>query len=533
MNQLESYFDDLKSSDPSVRYFALAEIDGNQLSSEQIRFLKELSETETEPGVSFYVQKILKRAEQTSQKSNSIIEIEPLLTNLEGNEIKLSLALESVKRSNATAVLELLRSKFWTTLPPKVLPSVLKFMKRFGTIQDSDSIESFCMSNEPRIIGAAMEALERIDPQRLKKFIVPLLLNPNFSVRSRAVRVLHRWDPNEALRHFESMLFSVTAAEKHAALFQSFFFNFTEIESLLLKFMAIEEDENFIKKVGLLFIANPSRSSPAKLLEAREASVGKKYELIHQILLGVLSSLLKAGLAQASPENMLLSLEQQFKRKKAQLSLERYSLGLKSSDPNSRLKAAAKICEIMRAGVPEARDLIKNFLEKEKNQAITDRIKIYLKKLFPPTQKDIRSFFQLSQEDRERVLSSMDEANFAALKNLIFEKFTELENKEKVLWITAVGQFGSKSESFFLQNCFKATDDEVLAATIDSLMKVDSEALLPFLPQLIKHNSDEVAITALRVFSLFDKRQAISFVETMINSISSNQRRRADRKSVV
>jgi len=43
----------------------------------------------------------------------------------------------------------------------------------------------------------------------------------------------------------------------------------------------------------------------------------------------------------------------------------------------------------------------------------------------------------------------------------------------------------------------------------------------------MKKNSDEIKIAAVRVFSIFDKRQALSFVETMINSIKSEQRRQA------
>jgi HEAT repeat protein len=532
MDPVKDFFADLRSPDPSIRFSVLSRIEDLAWTDDQITEFKKMIFQETNPGIRFHMQKILARLQKTGRYKATASEIEALLSQPDRDEIALALMLESVKKSDALLVAMALRNANWPSFSQQLLPSVLKFLKKSGSFEDASEIEQLCRHHDPRVLSAAVEALEKISPERLKDLIVPLLVNPNFGIRSRAVRILHRWDPNEALRHFEYMLFSDSTSEKQAALFHSFFFPFEDIELLLLKFIGMENDPELIYKAGLIFRANPTRHSPSRLLEARQASAGEKFNQINNILNGVLDSLCMAGIVKATPEQMLEMLENHFKQKQAKLIIERYSLGLKSGDAEVRFKSAIKLCDLVRHGIVEAKELLKNFLGKEKDQRVKTKIQEYLNSLFPQThsqkqEQKTKSYADLTSDERINYLNSLSADEFKKFEKKLQDIFYKVDVDEKVAIIKLIQRHGDTDCIIFLQNCLKSDNPEVLTGTIEALTSIEPDSLIPYLPQLIKNNNDEVRLAALRVFSLFDKKQALSLVEKMLESVKPDQRKKA------
>ncbi|GAB4267118.1 MAG: hypothetical protein Kow0029_01390 [Candidatus Rifleibacteriota bacterium] len=526
MDPVKDFFADLKSPDPSIRFSVLSRIEDLAWDEQQRSALKKLISEETDPGIRFHMQKVLARLESKETSKASAADIEKLLKNPERDEITLALMLESVKSADAALVIDYLREARWTSFSPQLLPSVLKFLKKYGSFEDSADIERLCRHHDPRVLSSAIEALEKISPDRLKDLIVPLLVNPNFGIRSRAVRLLHQWDPNEALRHFEAMLFSPVESEKQAALFHAFFFPFKQIETLMLRFISVEKDAELITKAGLLFMANPNGQSPARLLEARQASTGEKFNLIDGILKGVLTSLYQAKIVNATPEKMLEILENHFREKRIKLYIERYSLGLKSGAVETRFKSAIKLCDLIRYDIEEAKEIVSNFLKKEKNEELKAKVLQYFAGCLPgktyakekvPDKFDADSFHDH--------LINVNQESFPQIIKLAEQNFKDLAPQDQVLAIKAIEQFGNKANSQLPAKLLKSENAELLTAAIDCLSKIDPDQLLPYLPQLIKHNSDEVRESAIKVFSMFDKEQAIALVEKMLFSVQPVQRR--------
>ncbi len=528
MDPVKEFFADLKSPDPSIRFSVLSRIEDLAWDEQQQAALRKLIDDEKDPGIRFHMQKVLARLDQSDKDFATASEIDALLRQDTRDELALALMLESVKRADAHLITSSLRRVGWQNFSSQLLPSVLKFLKKFGSFEDSPAIEMLCRHHDPRVLSAAIEALEKIAPDSLKALIVPLLVNPNFGIRSRAVRLLHRWDPNEALRHFESMLFSQIESEKQSALFHAFFFPFDQIEKLLLRFISVEKDAELIKKAGLLFMANPHGQSPARLLEVRQACVGEKFKLIDGILKGVLTSLYQARIVQATPEQMMEILENHYRQKRLKLFVERYSISLHSEDVELRFKAAVKLCDLVRYRVPEAVATIEAYLKGEENSELKNRVSEYLKGC-RPADETVQMPIPAAVEEKKPadLLNSIDAENFARVFTYAQSNFKDLSVDHQISMLKAIEQFGRKNHAELPGRALKSDNSQVLAAAIDCLSKIDADALLPFLPQLIKHSSDEVRESAIRVFALFDKGQAIALVEKMISSIQPVQRKHA------
>jgi HEAT repeat protein len=567
MDPVKELLEDLKSPDPAIRFSVLSRIEEMTWSDDQRETFRELFTLEKDPGIRFHMQKVLARLDSSYTNRGSLAAINEQLNNPQRDEISLALMLESVKRNEAAAVAESLRQAGWPRFSQQLLPSVLKFLKKYGSLEDAGDIENLCRHNDPRVLSAAIEALEKHSPERLKTLIVPLLINSNFGIRSRAVRLLHRWDPSEALRHFESMLFSDQETEKQAALYQAFFFPFKQIEILMLRYISVEGDPEMIKKAGLIFMTNPERHMPARLLEVRQACVGIKQKLVDAILKGVLQSLYQAKIVNAAPEQMLQVLETHFKEKRIKLFIEHHSNALKSPNAEIRLQSALKLCELSRRGVDEARGAVEAYLPRERDLNSVRKIRYFLetgqteqieaatpaKTAAPPPQKPVpvaqipqpvqaksveksepapkpeieRRLSEYSPKERQVLLSSTNSDNYAQIMALIRSCFKELDANEQIAVIKRIERFGNPADTELLVGCLQSDSQEILEAAIEALSSINPEALHPYLPQLIKHRFDEVKLAAIKVFALFDKKQAISLVEKMLFSIKPAQRQTA------
>ncbi|MGM0599369.1 MAG: HEAT repeat domain-containing protein [Candidatus Rifleibacteriota bacterium] len=529
MDPVKEFFNDLRSPDPSIRFSVLSRIEDLEWNEQQRHALKSLIAKEQDPGIRFHMLKVLARFDQTEDNKATVEEIEALLKEPEKDEIALALMLESVKRKDAPKVVSCLEKVNWPEFSDYVLPSVLKFLKKYANQSSGPVIEMLCSHPDPRVCSSAIETLEKIAPDRLKKHIVPLLLNKNLGIRSRAVKLLHRWDPSEALRHFEAMLFSEDKNEKQAAMFQAYFFPFNQIEHLMLRFISVENDADLIKKAGLLFMTNPDGRMPARLLEARQASGGEKYKLIDKILKGVLISLYQAKIVKATPEQMIEVLENHFRKKRLKLFIERYSLGLKSGAPETRLKSVAKLCDLVRYGIEEACPIVEEYLGKEKDAEIKSRALKLFSACQPETvEKQVAQTEQKTEREIfAELLNSADKESFPEFIKLAEKFYSDLESSEKLQVLKIIERLGSKNDSRIPERSLKSENSEILAGAIDCLSVIEPDSLTPFLPQLIKHRSPEVREAAIKVFALFDKQQAIALVEKMLFSVQPMQRRQA------
>ncbi len=530
IDPVAALLEDLSSPDPTIRFSVLSRIEDVEWTAETLAAFKRRAAAEADPGTRFQMQKLLARIERKSGTApagseGALAELEALLKDPGRDDLSLAIVVEGIRRGEAPLAAIALREAAWWNFSAELLPSILQFFKKFGSAEDVAQIETMCRHADPRVLTTAVEALEKLSPDSLKDLIVPLLVNPVHGIRSRAIRLLYRWDPQEALNHFEAALFSEDANDRNAALFQAFFFPFPDIEPLMLRFIAIEDAPSLLEKAGFLFRANPAPEEPLRLLEVRENCRGEKRKIIGEILTGVIQSLHQAGLVQKTPDQLTLELEEVYQRRKARQLIEGCRLSLASQDTETRKQAALRLCDFARLGYPEARTCLDSWIAGEMDAdvrtAIRSRLAAIDEKAAAAADLDLQ---KLQPEQRMRLLAGLDSERFKKLRPKLREFMRGCSAEERLLTVQAIGRAGDKSDAALITGYLTGGEPPVSAAAIEALGSLDLDVLSPYLPKLIQHPADEVRAVAVRVFALFDKKQALSLVEKMFASIQPRQR---------
>jgi HEAT repeat protein len=378
-------------------------------------------------------------------------------------------------------------------------------------------------SSEPSVVCAAIDALETVDPEALKTNIVDLLLNSNVWVRSRAARAMCRWDRSEAIRYLAEMLFSKNKTERDAALNHSLFFPFNQIEALLLKYLTVENEPDMIQKAGLVFMANPDIKTAFRLYEAQNATRGLRSDLINSILMGVLGSLYKAELEKDVPLILLKKIKLAYEEKRKKIYIKHFSALLSSEEAEIRLNAAIKLCDLLRTNICDVSFIIKEFLVSEKDENVANKVRQYLESF----SINIDSKKIENPEQRKILYASVTKDNYSQIISPLLPDLKKMENSEQILILHFIEEYGSKEDAKYALSLLDSGEASIKQAVIEAVCKVDQDALQPYLPELIKSESDTVKISAINAYSLVDKTQALLVLERMMNSVKNQQRKNA------
>lgn len=381
-------------------------------------------------------------------------------------------------------------------------------------------------SRDPSVVCAAMEALEMVNPDAIKQNIVSLLLNNSISVRSRATRAMCRWDQTEAIRYLAAMLFSKNKNERDATLNNSLFFPFKQIEGVLLKFLTVENEPELVKKAGLVFMANPDKSTAFRLYEAQQATRNLRADLINGILMGVLTSLFQAKLETDEPAVQLKKIREEYINRKTKIYINHFSSLLGSEEPDIRLKAAIKLCELIKNNITDVNFILLEYLKTESDEEVAKKVRRYLDSVTAKASSDnIES--ANTPEERKKIYASINKDNFSKYIGLLLPVLKTLDATEQVIILRFIQEYGDKSLSNNVIKCLESNSPEVIQASIEVLYKIDSEALQPHLPTLIKSDSDQVKLAAINAFALFDKKQTLTILGQMMTSVKVAQRKNA------
>lgn len=529
IDPVAALLEDLSSPDPTIRFSVLSRIEDVEWTPQTLNAFKQRAAGETDSGTRFQMQKLLARIERKAGAAGGgdgiLPELEALLKDPGRDDLSLAIVIESIRRGEAPLAAMALREAEWWNFSAELLPSTLQFFKKFGSAEDVSQIETMCRHADPRVLTTAVEALEKLSPDSLKDLIVPLLVNPIHGIRSRAIRLLYRWDPQEAINHFEAALFSEDANDRNAALFHAFFFPFPEIEPLMLRFVAIEDSPALLEKAGFLFRANPAPEVPLQLIEIRENCLGEKRKVINEILTGVIQSLHQTGLVKMTPAELTLELEEVYQRRKASQLIEGYRLSLASGDAEIRKQAALRLCDFTRLGYAEARKCLDAWIGSEADPDVRAAVGSRLAGLdvLPAAGADL-DLQAMQPEQRMRLLAGLDGERLKKIRPKLREFMRDCTPEERLLTIQTLGRVGEKRDTELITGYMGGSDHAVTAAVIEALGALDLDVLSPYLPKLIQHPADEVRAVAVRIFSLFDKKQALSLVEKMFSLIQPKQR---------
>ncbi|MEW6709242.1 MAG: HEAT repeat domain-containing protein [Candidatus Riflebacteria bacterium] len=501
-----SLFSDLRSGDPSIRSSVLTRIENITWNQELIQAFSVLTQTESDPTIKLSMQLIIERvshgAARQLDKDLLIKEFSRLAADPEADFLSFAMLLETIEPDQVPLAAVALDENHWQEYSSVILPFVLKFIRRHRLSDQIEKVEKLCHHSEPQVLSAAVEVLERLNPQKIEALLVPLLTHSNYGIRSRAVRLLYRLDQQEAVKHFESMLFSQEKDEKEAAMFHAYFFPFDKIEALLLRFMTLESNPDLLKKAGFLFQVNPDAAPPLQLIEIMEGSRGSRKEIFSDILRGVLQA---QGRMLGRPVDQLLEeLKSCYRNKKANELIAQCRLLWDSASAARKQAIVNKLEELVARGSVAARETLV-------------ALGITVPEFSAPKGKSAELNLAALNEAQRLLIWKAGSPGLAEYADAIESLWPKMNSEEKTLILGRIfhDQQGKLAKNLPAR-ALKDGDPTVVATAIEVLGQYDADRIFPLLPGLINHDSTEVQSAAIKVFALYDKDQAIRLLERML-----------------
>lgn len=300
MASIESLISNLASTDLSIRLYAILALHDLKSDKAISPALKDAAASETNPTLKLYLNWLANPV-----TNPGILSAEQLISTLKNPIIEwvsVFYSLHLADRATARTVIGTLRRLDLKKMPPELLPVLVQFYQRFGGDEDIEMLTRWCADPNPVVMSLAIEALSRIQPDRLKGLLLPLLSNQSPGIRSRAIRLLHRWYPEEAPRHLAQMLNSEEIDERRAALANAYFLPFDSIKLELLRFLIKEDSPVLLQQAGYILIINPDPDVARITASIAINAAPEKAPLIRSILEQQHDFLHKSGLIQTAPE---------------------------------------------------------------------------------------------------------------------------------------------------------------------------------------------------------------------------------------
>lgn len=531
----------LRSGDGTIVLDLLAEIEASPFAKQVVEALQQTLPEVRDPVLAFQVGKTIKYQLlklRGTIPSATLDELQSLLSAVEKRE-ELALAITRLESSEAFLANDLLRSSSWNTLPPELLPTLCGYFKRFGDIRDSDSLVELCRHPNPVVLTAALDALEKIDPDNLQSLVTPLLDNSNPGIRAKAIKSLYRWDKPHALRYLVELMFSPEVTEKTLALHHAASFPYAEIEPHLLRFTAEVDDPRLLMRVSLIMKANAHVELPFRLYWICRNLRNQHQNLVKGILLGVARSLADSRKITMTAQEFLDQLKHRLKAEEERLlraSIQNTSAhdapapgtspapespaGESSSSPDrSSDDVSSDAAED--ASMPRSEGMLPD-LEAADLHSPLNTPDTSSKASLPPANVD--DYDTLDSTARIQLLNRLSNDGYRRLKSRIPALVRDTRGKELGALIKVIGRFGSSEDSQIVKPYLAKDNPDEVSAAIDALSKLDSEYLCIYLPQLMQHKNGKIRMNATRAFVGIDRNQIKSLVSSLLVSNSVRQR---------
>lgn len=210
------------------------------------------------------------------------------------------------KKADVPAILQKFRENP-EAIASDLRPAMAKFLASHGSQQDVEPVLRWLGESPDDQAIPFVEALEAISPQHLLPVLPRFLASKVPSVRGRAVAVLNRLDPQEALGHLSELLASENREEQLNGLRVAFQFPFTGVAAPVLTMLAETTDQEIFQASAIFLLSNPDLEVAYRLLEMTEVLSEPRAGLVAKVLAQVLPMLVSIGMldaASASPEGL-------------------------------------------------------------------------------------------------------------------------------------------------------------------------------------------------------------------------------------
>ncbi len=524
-------FDDCPADDGALRFAALRRMQAQPAPPGAEAELARRIAATADPAVRLHLQ-VIERATRESvvqrmDATAATLRLRELLAARDRDECAIAILLEYCSREAGPAVWATLQTAGWSTWSTPLLPFVLRLAKMHGGPADIGSVADCARRDDAHMQLAAIEALERLAPEMLRdELLVSLLASPSQGLRSRAIRVLYKFDATTALEHFADALLNGDAASARAALFHAHFLPFEKIGPLLLQFLSRTNDATLLQLAGALFLINPTPESPLHLLEAIEASGGQRREVFRRILAGVVEALAQSGLINQTAAEFVAELGQVVQRRRHAQEFAHLQATLSSSDVAVRGDAIARLTGLAQAGQPAAGDLLQTQLARETNaelQTVLLRVCNTLAISIDAPATKGGDLLTCERADRCRRLTTIDAEGLAAVGRRYEAVYKQADTEERTAWVQAFARCGIDGVGAIAREALADAAPAVVLAGIAALDRHDPDALAAHLPKLLQHANDGVKAAAIAAFARIDKAGALARLEQMMGSPKPGQ----------
>lgn len=210
--------------------------------------------------------------------------------------------------TNAPKLLKIVREQT-ANIPQDWLPAIGTFLVKYGSKIDANFIKKQLLNDNSNLCLPFLNAAERHAKEILPEVLPNLLASQESLVRSRAISLLQKIDPQEAEHHFTDLLVSRNAENRLAAISLAMMFPFERVKNYLISLLADETDKDIISACQTVLVSNPNLDTALCILDKYDTVSPAHKNVLSHVFKFVCKSLEITGILtreDSKPENVII-----------------------------------------------------------------------------------------------------------------------------------------------------------------------------------------------------------------------------------
>ncbi|MBF0408193.1 MAG: HEAT repeat domain-containing protein [Candidatus Riflebacteria bacterium] len=423
---------------------------------------------------------------------------------------------------------------------PDVQASIMRTLGKYWPENDIPNVLKLLNDRLFSVRSAALELIVERSPISLKNLLPHLLTASETKIRIPAIRGLASIDPSEAVLHLDRLLNSAgMASDKQAALQCSVFLPFNLMKPVLLKFIAIENDPEFLKNAGALIISNPDPEIPYQLWEMAENASEIRSQALKDILRAACKSL---EVSQILPDfhDYMKKLKEWVEKREARNFFLKTIQILETRSSLSQ-EEAAKIRKAL--NMPLIREVFQQCLEWP---SINSELRCKILQIIEECELQNKTLADTESKSKTDNKTESKSINLLELENrYLIISLASMQIKDKPLYEEQLRQLLKKRElpsevtsialevglTFRMKDFCEiarkhlfSKDTMLQASAMEYLAFFDIDELVTYIGKFLASETPRIQATALKILQKTDLERALSFLSLLLRNKNSDKR---------
>lgn len=204
----------------------------------------------------------------------------------------------------------------------KELAAHIKLIGRYGDVEDATQIKALCKSSNADVVCACIRALTTLDVEFLCLYLPQFLQEKNGKIRMTATRVFAQIDSVRMLSLLTGMISSPNSRLRNLGVSTSMLVDFNLVREPLIQALAKEKSLELLEKISTVLASNPDKEMLLDVYKIMKQRIYEQKEM--QIVLKNIAEKLSITInKEQSPEEILLEIEELYKKEKTKLKEKR------------------------------------------------------------------------------------------------------------------------------------------------------------------------------------------------------------------